>query len=316
MRHLLVILFFVVVACSAQTPQPENAFPTDRIWATEISGDGRMLVGTGKGVIKIWDRKSGTLQKSIPNNGEQVTYFVLSPDSTMVLAGGLKGSLRVWETRTGELKKQWSASSLTVDSVAFCSNGRFVASASGDRMIRVWELSSGNLVSSAQHDIGEIESLDFSPDCSSLASTGDDANVYVWDTKTGKQRFNVNELLLISFKVKYSKDGKQLIFAGAAQQIYFADAESGKILKVLPKASNPIGTLDASPDIRRIAALHFNADHMSDAAALSLWDVASGSRKTPIDDRKVFINGCRFLDDGRLLATGWTDGKLMVWTWK
>lgn len=169
-----------------------------------------------------------------------------------------------------------------VTSVAFSPDGVFLASSSSDRTVKLWHVATGRLLRTlAGHTVG-ASSVAFDPSGTILASADGDGIIRFWDTNTGR------------------------------------------MLRELGRTETP-------PPRPAIHALAFSPDGSTLAAALSdrrvvLWDVKTGQRGQTLSGHRAAQNvellamwrlgGARtvaFDQSGRLLASGGTDGQIIVW---
>jgi WD40 repeat protein/serine/threonine protein kinase len=73
-----------------------------RVNALAFSPDGRRLVtGSLKGGVKIWDTRTGRQLDSLTGNLGQVWDLAFSPDGTRLATSSSDGTVRLWDARTG-----------------------------------------------------------------------------------------------------------------------------------------------------------------------------------------------------------------------
>jgi WD40 repeat protein len=113
--------------------------------AAVYSPDGRIIAGAEESdTIRLWDRASGDLVRTLPGHAERVVGLAFSPDGRLLASSSTDGSVKVWAYRDGRLLH-----SLTnhlgnwVRRVAFSPHGRWMAPASYDGKVSVWDAMSG-----------------------------------------------------------------------------------------------------------------------------------------------------------------------------
>ncbi len=157
------------------------------------------------------------------------------------------------------------------------------------------------------HD-GGARSVVFVGDGALAASAGDDGAVRFWDVETGKKtrvfkghRGRVHDIAV-------SADGRRMISGGADQTVRYWDVSSGRVLWVSRIGSDPVKTVDLSPDARFALSSTgpgrgMNAVHVKDANTGKL----TVSRGRPSE-----VHCATFSPDGSKIVTGGKDAAL-VW---
>ncbi|MBI5755704.1 MAG: caspase family protein [Nitrospirae bacterium] len=120
---------------------------SDEVKALTFTKDSLRLASVAiDGIIRIWDVRSGTVEKNI--NTERVDIpatLDFSPDGSLIAAGTAQGQLIWWKISDGTLVRRINAHNSPITSVAFNEDGKSVISAGLDRVIRIWDSRTGNL---------------------------------------------------------------------------------------------------------------------------------------------------------------------------
>jgi hypothetical protein len=163
---------------------------------------------------------------------------------------------------------------------------------------------------------GNVNAVAFSPNGKTLASGSEDRTVKLWDLASGEVIDNLKGYDKPVRDVQYVPDGKALVtLAGES----YGDAFKIKIWDVsgarpmdLPKARDlpPIWRWRIAPDSKTVALSYL--DKVVNSPVVVLWDLYTG------EERARAVVKQRATDmtisaDGRWLAWGQEDGKVLLW---
>jgi WD40 repeat protein/ABC-type branched-subunit amino acid transport system substrate-binding protein len=151
-------------------PQPLTsvAFSPDGVWlATATQGR--------DDPIRVWDARTGALQRSLAGHQDIVWSVSFSPDGGRLVSASRDGTARIWDAASGHVLLTLQGHSGTLVSAVFSPDGRRVATAGRDGTARLWDSQSGREeLTLAQLDVaGGVDSLAFSPDGRQLVVRGD-----------------------------------------------------------------------------------------------------------------------------------------------
>jgi len=238
-----------------------HRFATERgnLNSVSFSGDGRFLVSAGGepgliGEVRIWDLRSGQLEREFLGHRDSLYAARLSPDGRLLATGGYDQRIKIWDRASGQEMRTLDGHNGPVFDLAFHPRGDILASASGDRTVKLWDLSSGARLDTLNQSLQELYCVAFAPDGRSVAAGGVDNRIRVWtvsdSAKEGSNplRFSQFAHELPVIRIAYSRDGRTLASSGEDRMVKIWDAESMEIRATLPPQPDwPVGlALDPS----------------------------------------------------------------------
>lgn len=110
--------------------------------AIALSGDGRVVVYSAPGTVRVWEPASGRDTRTIVCPA--VMALALSADGRRAVSAGSDGQLRVWDIPAGRCLRAITAGTAYVvgSTVALSADGSYALSGAVGRGVKVWELSS------------------------------------------------------------------------------------------------------------------------------------------------------------------------------
>jgi WD40 repeat protein len=265
--------------------------------------DGEWLVtGADDGQVRRWRLDDGTLVQTLAatpqpdattstkTGGESrqdsaVRTVAISADGQLLAAAGDRKSIGVWHMPDGVMTQTLGGHTLPVTSIAFSPDGAVLASGSLDRSLRLWRLDGSAPVRSIGRQMQAIESIAFAPDGRLLASGGDDDKVLVWEIATGLLVATLDTGSRPVHSLAFSSDGRYLA-AGTRDKSAF-----GELLQRTFGARAAGGRTDT----------------------IRVWRASDGSPVLNLAGHSDDVTAVRFSPDGRRLASGSTDGTVILW---
>jgi WD40 repeat protein len=149
------------------------------VFCVAFTPDGNRLVSSGAdGTVKIWDRATAKIIRTLPAHTGPVHSVAVHPDGELLAAPASGKAVKVWNMQSGAVVQTLVGHTVDPMCVAFSSDGARLASAGGtqfrglDGEVKVWDMKSGESVLNLRGHNGVIENLAFHPDGRRLASAG------------------------------------------------------------------------------------------------------------------------------------------------
>jgi guanine nucleotide-binding protein subunit beta-2-like 1 protein len=265
----------------------------------------------------------GYPKRRLTGHGGFVQDVVISSDGQFALSGAWDGTLRLWDLNLGTTTKQFVGHSKDVLSVAFSVDNRQIVSGSRDRSIKLWNTLGECKYSIQEQDghTGWVSCVRFSPVNTNpiIVSGGWDKIVKVWNLTNCKLRYNLVGHTGYINTVTVSPDGSLCASGGKDGAAMLWDLAEGKKLYTLD-AGDTIHSLCFSPNRYWLCAATESSIKIWDLEGKSLVDTLVPDfpdqvSKNPLKRKQLpYCISLNWSADGTTLFSGYTDGKIRVWT--
>ena len=160
---------------------------SSRVNSVAISSDGKTIVsGSYDNSVKIWERASGELLKTLEGHKGWVTSVAISNDGKTIVSGSVDKSVKIWDRASGKLLKTLEGHTNGVNSISISTDGKTIVSGSGDNSVKIWERASGKLLKTLEGHTESVSSVAISTDGKTIVSGSNDNSVKIWDRASGK----------------------------------------------------------------------------------------------------------------------------------
>jgi WD40 repeat protein len=255
---------------------------------------------------------------------QEFESMALSPDGKL-LAGGIgarageASDIVLWDTATGKQHAVLAGHRTAIRRLAFSIDGKRLLSASeDDTPVASNEVVKGNVYIWNVATSQRIKNLSCAGADHVASPTGETiafknarrsaTKVTLWDTNADRP---IAELRQSDAGYRFTPDGKALVTGSGTDMLRFWDAATGRELRRFEGVvGNGVHPLAFSGDGKRLAT--FGGPDSYDTA-IRLWDVTTGTERTPTAGHRLDITCLMFDRDGKTLVSGSQDRTVRLW---
>lgn len=239
-------------------------------------------------------------------HGAPVRDVVIAPDGHAALTSGFDDVAILWSLPDGTQGARLYGHEAAVNAGAFLPDDRAVT-VSDDGTARIWDLATASEILTLEGHAQKVVDVAVSPDGALIATASWDRTVRLWDAATGESRAVLEGHDGPVNAVRFLPDGKTLLSVGYDGAIrHWPVGEGAAPAGVFAEVGFPINDIALFADGTRAATA--SAD-----GVLRLWDLATGETLRDVKAHEGAILAVAAGPAAGLLATGGTDGHLLLW---
>ena len=298
---------------------------TGWVESVAFSPDGRILAsGSDDRTIKLWRVSDGHLIQTLSQDSSGgVTSVAFSMNGRILASGTDETAINLWRTSDGSLLRTLQNGENVLESpvcgVAFSPDGKLLAGGSQNDSAVVWRLSDGTPLLWIEA-VGGCESdnltMAFSPDSATLVTNVGRSVVDLWRVSDGEV---IGSLPGDANTLAFSPDGSLLAIGSLFDStIRIWRVADGSLVHTFSGSGNRVEDIAFSPNGTILVSA-------SDDGTFQLWRVADGRLLRTVRAEYgdwwdtlnygsgASIRSLAFSADGKTLATGMVDGKILLW---
>lgn len=231
----------------------------DDVFSVAFSPDGRRIVsGSGKGVIKIWDAESGAEILTLQGHTDFVWSVDFDREGKFITSTSDDTIVKTWDIRTGDCVSTCKGPKASrYESACSSHNGRTACPARDHNFVGIEDESGDSKYLELWGHREPVLSVAFSPDGRLIASASDDMTVKIWDAGTGDELSTLRGHTRPVLSVCFSPDGHRIASGSEDAAVKIWDVESSLKSPTQESRSSHIRrvlSVALSPDGRRIAS--------------------------------------------------------------
>lgn len=124
-----------------QAGDPRDAFRSNVVGLSVLSGDSKLLVAVRNGGLSILDLESGRQRRLLPTAERELISVSLAPSGKVIVSGSLDGHVDIWDIQSGKCLRTFEkAHSGAVNCVGISDNEKLIVSAGWDGQLKFWEM--------------------------------------------------------------------------------------------------------------------------------------------------------------------------------
>jgi WD40 repeat protein len=260
----------------------------------------RLLATTVGNTVRLWDARTGTLERTIVGRNNAVVSTAFSPDGEQfVTADGADSEARVYDTGTGALTTQLTGQGQAVNDASFSPSGDLIVTTSDDRSARIYR-STGGPVAELLGSRGKLTSAAWAPDGNTvITASGGEARLWDPNGEPRLQRLGSHRAAVSA--VAFDATGEFAVSAG------------GDDARVWRLGQGQIATLRHQKRVTDAAFAGPLVVTASEDGTARIWRRRGGA---PLHTLRhgAPVHALAVASTGRIIATGGTDGLVDLWS--
>ncbi|XP_065062722.1 transducin beta-like protein 3 isoform X3 [Rhopilema esculentum] len=187
--------------------------------------------------IQIIDTKSGRIAKSLQEDEDETTCFILSPNDEILVTASRSLLLRQWDWVNEKVTRKWKAiHHAPVVNMAFDPTSTLLATGSSDSTIKIWDIIKQYCTHNLRGSQGVVHLVQFHPDPTKLMlfSSSADSCIRIWDLSTSTCISTLKGHYSNVTSLSFFEDNEKMISAGRDKVVILWDLATRKSLKTIP----------------------------------------------------------------------------------
>ena len=242
----------------------------------------------------------------------------ISPNGKTIACRGNDDIILIWDANTGKRLNTIADIKGELYQIKYSTDGSIIVSSSSEMTTQLWNPNTGQLIRTITGIYGGIDGAYFSNSASTIITSiyeeSDEDGTFLWDGRTGEQITDQNYSGATASE-GYSPDGKIMATVdihGSVVSLFDISKRQhvGDLVGHVSLAFCGGGTIS---DVRfshngQTIATASNVD-----ATAIIWNANTGKRLKTLTGHTRGINSVAFSPDDKILASGSSDGTILLW---
>jgi len=253
-----------------------------------ISNDSKkLLTGTDKTGLTLWDIEKGTKIKTFMQNKERLRHTIFSPNDKYVLAKTGE-TIFVFDVKSGKKLFEQSSDMYDYFEVNFSPNSKYIITPYKNNTAALWNVATSKIekVFKGYLNKDRTDGLKFK--------------------YTDWTAVNILKYITMKSSVVISPDGKYIVKGNIDSIAIMIDISTGKIVQEFKGHSKKVFSFDFNSDGKMLATA--GGDRF-----IKLWNTETGEEIQTIYGHKSLVFDVKFSSDDKYLISGSWDGTLRIW---
>jgi WD40 repeat protein/serine/threonine protein kinase len=231
--------------------------PQGAVASARFSPDGgHVVTASWDNAARIWNAKTGQLERELQGHTEYVNDAVFSRDGKCVLTASDDKTAILWDAETGKRLGTFKGHTQRIRSASLLCDGQSgrvlkAMTASDDATVCIWDVH-GTLLHEFKGHTKAVLDAKFSPDGKHVLSGGDDNRAILWDSETGAILQTLDGHTAGVTSVAFSPDDARAITGSRDNSVKVWELRSGKELLTLKGHSQEVTGVCFSPDQKTV----------------------------------------------------------------
>jgi WD40 repeat protein len=274
--------------------------------SVSISNDSKTIVsGSEDNTIKVWNRETGELIRTLTGHNNYVNSVSISNDSKTIVSGSGDNTIKVWDLETPEAEPLSLTHGSPVLSVSISNDSKTIVSGSDDKTIKVWNLQTGELIRTLTGHGGSVLSVSISSDGKTVVSGSDDKTIKVWNLETGELIRTLSGHDSLVNSVSISNDSKTIVSGSFDNTIKVWNLETGALIRTLKGHNSLVNSVSISNDSKTIVS-------GSEDSTIKVWNLETGEEIRTLTGHNGPVRSVSISNDGTIVSGG-DDNTIKVW---